>query len=270
MAPGGQTVRVSQELPHTTATLAADLRALGLTAGDVVLVHSSVSAIGFVAGQVQAVVQALLDVLGPGGTLVVPTHTPSNSDPAGWSRPPVPEPWWPVIREQAPGFDPLRTPSQWMGVLPETVRTWPGALRSTHPEVSFAAVGPLAATITGDHPLAQGLGEQSPLGAVYRAGGKVLLIGCDHGNNTSLHLAECRVPEPPTESHGASVRQPDGTSRWVTWTAPVADETDFDQIGAAYEEAGPVSVGPVGDAESRLMPQRDLVDFAVTWLTAHR
>ncbi|WP_430785465.1 aminoglycoside N(3)-acetyltransferase [Actinoplanes sp. G11-F43] len=261
---------MTQPLPHTTTSLAADLRALGLTSGDVVLVHSSLSAVGYVAGHVQAVVQALLEVLGPDGTLVVPTHTPDNSDPAGWSNPPVPRAWWPVIREHTPGFDPLRTPSRWMGILPEAVRAWPGALRSDHPEVSFAALGPLAATITAGHPLTDGLGDGSPLGAIYRAGGKVLLLGVDHGSNTSLHLAECRLTDPPQEENSAAVRLPDGTSRWVTWSSPVADESDFDQLGTAYETIGPVSVGRVGSAESRLMPQRDLVDFAVGWITEHR
>ncbi|GAA1653740.1 aminoglycoside N(3)-acetyltransferase [Actinoplanes couchii] len=261
---------MTQETPYTTASLAADLRGLGLAAGDVVLVHSALKAVGFVVGQAQAVVEALLQVLGPDGTLVVPTHTPDNSDPATWEHPPVPESWWPVIREQAPGFDPLRTPSRWMGVLAETVRTWPGAVRSSHPETSFAALGPLAAAVTAGHPPAEALGEGSPLGAVYRANGKVLLIGCDHGNNTSLHLAECRVPDPLMEEHGAAVRNPDGTSSWLTWTAPVDDESDFDEIGRAYEKSGPVCVGRVGNAESRLMPQRALVDFGVAWMIANR
>nr|GID85786.1 AAC(3) family N-acetyltransferase [Actinoplanes derwentensis] len=232
--------------------------------------HSAVAAIGFVAGHVQAVAEALLTVLGPHGTLIVPTHTPNNTDPATWERPPVPETWWPVIREQSPGFDPQRTPSRWMGALSETIRTWPGTLRSTHPETSFAAIGPLAATITADHPLHDGLGDRSPLGALYRADGKVLLLGCDHANNTSLHLAECRQPDPPAEPHGAAVRNPDGTSTWHTWTSPVADETDFDDIGRAYEKTGPVTTGRVGNATTRLMPQRALVDFATTWITQNR
>ena len=126
---------MDQAVPYTTRSLAADLRALGLRGADVVLLHSSMKSPGFVVGGAQAVVQAVLDVLGPDGTLVVPTHTPDNTDPAGWQHPPVPEAWWPVIREQAPGFDPARTPSRWMGVIAETVRTWPGAVRSAHPHV---------------------------------------------------------------------------------------------------------------------------------------
>ena len=151
---------MDQVAPHTVQSLGSDLRALGLAAGDTVLVHSSARSLGFVAGGTQAVVQALLDVLGPDGTLVVPTHTPDNTDPADWRNPPVPESWWPAIRSQAPGFDRSRTPSRWMGVIAETVRTWPGALRSDHPQVSFAAVGRHAAAVTGGHQLDDALGEQ--------------------------------------------------------------------------------------------------------------
>jgi aminoglycoside 3-N-acetyltransferase len=261
---------MEQGAPYTVQSLGSDLRALGLAAGDVVLVHSSARSLGFVAGGTQAVVQALLDVLGPAGTLVVPTHTPDNSDPADWCNPPVPESWWPAIRSQAPGFDRSRTPSRWMGVIAETVRTWPGALRSDHPHVSFAAVGRHAALVTGVHQLDDALGEHSPLGAVYRLDGKVLLLGCGHDSNTSLHLAEWRQKAPPRAVKGASVRRPDGSSEWISWT-DVADKTDdFEQIGAAFEVAVGLSVGPVGDAEARLTPQRALVDFATDWMAAHR
>jgi len=58
-------------MPHTATTLATDLRALGVAAGDVVLLHSSNKSLGYVVGGAQAFVQAMLDVLGPGGTLVV-------------------------------------------------------------------------------------------------------------------------------------------------------------------------------------------------------
>jgi aminoglycoside 3-N-acetyltransferase len=258
---------VTQRAPHTVTSLAGELRSLGLDAGDSVIVHTSMRAVGFVAGGPQAMVLALLEVLGPDGTLVVPTHTPSNSDPAGWENPPVPAAWWPVIREQSPGFDPLRTPSQWVGIVPEVVRTWPGARRSDHPHVSFAALGAGAAAITGSHPLAEGFGDGSPLGELYRRGGKVLLIGCGHNRNTSLHLAETRLERPPLAGYGSSVRAPDGTAQWITWTAPDQDVAYFLDIGRAFEQTGAVSEGPVGNAVGRLMSQPDLVDFATDWMT---
>ncbi|MEU4620504.1 AAC(3) family N-acetyltransferase [Actinoplanes sp. NPDC023801] len=261
---------MNQESPHTVTSLAADLRTLGLVVGDVVMVHSSLRSIGFVAGHVQAVVHALLEVLGPEGTLVVPAHTSYNSDPAGWRNPPVPESWWPVIRAENPGYDRVLSPSRWMGALAESVRTWPGAVRSGHPQVSVAAVGARAAEIVAEHPLADELGDGSPLGAVYRLDGKVLLIGCGHANNTSLHLAEVRQDQPSMCDSAAAVRDADGSVRWVTWSAPETDICDFDEVGAAFEAAGPVVVGRVGDAESRLMSQRALVDFGTAWIAERR
>ena len=73
--------------PRTRDSLAGDLRALGIGAGDVLLVHSSLRSLGWVSGGALAVVQALLDVLGPAGTLVVPSQTTGNRDPSTW-RPP--------------------------------------------------------------------------------------------------------------------------------------------------------------------------------------
>jgi aminoglycoside 3-N-acetyltransferase len=108
--------------PVTRAGLAADLGRLGVRPGGVLLVHSSLSALGWVCGGAQAVVEALLDALGPDGTLVVPAHSNHNSDPAGWSNPPVPESWWPAIREHMPAYDPQRTPALHMGAVADTVR----------------------------------------------------------------------------------------------------------------------------------------------------
>ncbi|MFG3706720.1 aminoglycoside N(3)-acetyltransferase [Micromonospora sp. NPDC047670] len=261
---------MDQPVPHTTESLAADLRGLGLSAGDVVLAHTSMRSLGFVVGGAQAVVAALLEVLGPTGTLVVPTHTPDNTDPAGWEAPPVPEAWWPAIRDHTPGFDPARTPSRYVGILPELVRTWPGALRSDHPQVSFAALGARAGEIVTGHRLDDALGERSPLGAVYRLDGKVLLLGCGYDSNTSLHLAEWRQTSPPRAEQGASVRATDGGGRWLTWVDVRTDEDDFERLGADFEATGAATKGRVGQATARLMAQRAVVDFATGWMAVHR
>ena len=100
----------------TRDTLAGQLRELGVRRGEILLVHSSLKALGWVCGGPVAVVQALLDTLGPDGTLVVPTQTGDLSDPAVWSNPPVPEDWWETIRATMPAYDPLVTPSRGVGV----------------------------------------------------------------------------------------------------------------------------------------------------------
>jgi aminoglycoside 3-N-acetyltransferase len=84
--------------PLTRAALARDLAALGVTPGMTLAVHSSLSALGYVAGGAAAVIRALEDCVGYGGTLAMPTHSFDLSDPAHWDDPPVPAAWHPIIR----------------------------------------------------------------------------------------------------------------------------------------------------------------------------
>ena len=215
------------------------------------------------------VTEGMTENVGPEGTLVVPTHSGGNSEPSQWRNPPVPEDWWPVIRATMPAFDPAVTPSGHVGAVPEVARTWPGARRSAHPQVSFAAIGPQAEAVTGGHALDSGFGERSPLARIHDLDGDVLLLGAGHGSNSSLHLAEYRVPDPPRESQGAAVMGPEGR-RWVTWEDVVPDESDFEELGAAFEATGAVTVGRAGAGDARLMRQRELVAFAADWLKRHR
>jgi aminoglycoside 3-N-acetyltransferase len=256
------------DLPPTRASLAADLTALGLRAGDTVLVHSSLRAVGWVLGGQVAVVQALLDVLGPSGTLVVPTQTMGNSDPKHWSRPPVPESWWPVVREHMPAFDPAITPCTGIGVLAEAVRTWPGAVRSNHLHTSFAAVGAQAAALMATHELDSHLGEGSPLAALERVNARVLLLGVGFAVCTAFHLAEYRIPSPKVEHSGAMLTAQG--REWITYTDIATNSDDFDELGAAYEPTATLHRGKVGAADARLFPAAEAIAFAVDWLRTNR
>lgn len=255
--------------PRTRASLAADLSALGLSRGMIVIVHSSLRSLGWVNGGSIAVVQALMDVLTPAGTLVMPAHSGDLSDPAYWQNPPVPDTWWSIIRDTMPAFEAPVTPTRGMGRIVETFRTWPGVWRSSHPQVSFAAWGQHAELITANHALDFSLGEQSPLARLYDLDGFVLLLGVGYGHNTSFHLGEYRTPGGKRLVQGAPMIE-NGRRVWKTINDIEWDADSFEALGADFEQTHPVRVGLVGSATARLFSQRAAVDFAAKWIGAQR
>jgi len=258
-------------LPVTRAGIVADLRSLGIVDGSVLVVHSKLSAIGWVLGGAQAVVEALLDAVGPAGTVTMPGHSGDWSEPSHWHHPPVPEAWWPIIRAEMPAFDVHLTPCREMGRVVEAFRQHSSTVRSNHPTVSHLANGPRSAEVTRHHPLADGFGPASPLGRLYDLDATVVLLGVGHANNTSLHLAEQLAwgDEVPRIAQGTAMTV-DGERRWVTFDEAVADSDDFEEAGSAFAATGHERVGTVGGAVTRVMPLRALVDFAEPWFRARR
>ena len=259
--------------------LAADLRSLGLRRGQDLLIHCSLRQFGRINGGPAALLSAIRDVAGPEATLVVPTHTTLNSlssraflaataglDADGRAR----------FVAAMPGFDPASTPSTGMGALAEYLRTHPSAHRSSHPQASFTAIGPRAHACTFVHDLDCHLGDRSPLGWLYAADAAVLLLGVGYSVCTAFHLAEYRVPGVlPRRSYRCFVTQ-GGTRVEYEFTGLDLDDRDFDLLGAELESAaGPdltsaLRRGRVGSAACRLVPFRQAVDFARSWLAIHR
>jgi aminoglycoside 3-N-acetyltransferase len=258
-------------LPLTVDALAEQFSPCGLAEGQTVLVHTKMSALGWIAGGPVAIIQALLRVLTPSGTLMMPSFTPDNTDPANWQNPPVPEHWWPIIRQHMPPYDPRTTPTRGIGQVAETFRRWPGVIRSANPDASFAAIGPNAEYLTANHTALEPLfGDDSPIGKLYELDGYVFMLGPDHGNNTSLHLAEYRADIPKRYLREGTSMLVDGVRQWVEYDLRDLDDSDFPELGDAYEAANNIPRGRVGKAEVRFTKQRPLVDFAVKWLEEHR
>lgn len=253
--------------------LADDLRVLGVRPGVCLLVHCGLRRVGPLEHGPATLAGALRDVLGPAGTLLVPTHTDGNSTTsrahlaatAGMDR---------AERDRyeaaLPGWDRRTTPSQRMGALAEYVRCAPGAVRSDHPQTSFAALGPRARQLTDGHDLTCHLGERSPMGGLYAADGQILLLGLGYEACSALHLAEYRLPVPPSERDYHCFRLVDGRRVRLDFRALDLDDRDFPTVGAALDDAPFVQHGRVGRASARLLPARATVDFAVGWFAANR
>ncbi len=158
-------------------------RQIGLNPNQPVIVHAALSTIGEIRGGAETVLGALLSmtrgVMAPTftyKTMIIPEFGPINNAMTygGGAR-----------NRHAEFFRPDMPCDPSMGILPETIRTHPDALRSTHPIMSFAGIGVEKAlrSQTYQDPMA-------PIGVLASEGGQVLLIGVNHTSNTSIHYAE--------------------------------------------------------------------------------
>ena len=257
--------------PIIKADVVTALREVGLGSGATVMVHTSLSAIGYVCGGAQTIIEALTETVGEEGTVMMPAQSWKNLDPEDGVHWTVPEEYWQIIRDNWPAYDKRITPTNTMGAVAEMFRSWPGTIRSDHPARSVAAWGKHAEYLTADHDLSNIFGDGSPIGKLYELDGQVLLMGVGYDKNTSIHLADARAEYPGKHhctEHSAVMQ--DGKRIWKAYETLFVDGEDFGRIGAAFEEGNQVSREKLGNAELKLMSQRKLVDFAVGWIQRNR
>lgn len=264
--------------PVTRSRISRDLAALGLGDGDVVMFHTRMSAIGYVAGGPQTVIGALQDVVGTRGTLMVT---------CGWNDAPPydfvtwPQDWQDALRAEHPAYDPaLSEADHNNGRLPEALRRRPGAVRSRHPDASFAALGAAAAELMADHPWDDPHGPGSPLARLTAHRGRVLLLGAPLDTMTLLHHAEALAEAPGKRF--VEYEQPllvQGRREWRRFHDIDSEDGAFDYSAVVPEGVEPFDViardmlaagigrhGSVGAADSHLFEAADVVDFATAWL----
>lgn len=247
------------------------LKQVGVQPGQTIMVHTSLSSLGFVCGGAQTVIEALLECVGEDGTIMMPTQSWKNLDPETGVHWDVPQEWWQTIRDNWPAYNREITPTNTMGAVAEMFRKWPGTLRSNHPARSVAAYGKHARYLTEEHDLSDIFGERSPIGRLYELDGFVLLIGVGYDKNTSLHLADVRAQYPGKHmvtEHSALMQ--DGSRVWKSYETLYVDGADFNEIGRAFERCCQTAKAPLGNGTLTLMRQRDAVDFAVKWMEENR
>lgn len=255
MLPGRSRKVRGNKLRVTFDRLISDLRGLGISDGDHVLTHASLSRIGYVPDGPRTVIEAILATVGPNGTALFPALT---SDPE-------------ISPEQPPVFDVRISRTQGIGVIPESARGYPGAARSLQPTHSVTAIGGLAQWFVEGHERCETpCGAGSPYDKLRQVDGKILLLGCDHQANTTMHLVEEMIGVPYHLLPGvaiATVTRADGYRhhlpvRLHRWGVP----RDFMRTDAEMSRRGIQRVGLIGSAESRLVNVRAMCEILFTRL----
>ncbi len=136
------------------------------------MVHASLNAVGNFERRAEIVTDALLTLLGPGGTLAMPALS------------------YETVTPESPHFSVSKTPSC-VGGLTEYFRRRSDTRRSIHPTHSVSARGFEADYLLGDHQLDHTpCGPHSPFHKLLDLEGKILFLGCGLGVNTSMHAIE--------------------------------------------------------------------------------
>ncbi|WP_426165994.1 aminoglycoside 3-N-acetyltransferase [Sandarakinorhabdus sp. DWP1-3-1] len=253
---------------HTRASLAADLSALGLAAGDMVMVHAAMASVGEILGGPDAMIAALRDIVGPAGTIAAYASCDGTYEDLLDDDGREPDAW----REHVPAFDPAASRAVRMnGVLPEFLRTTPGALRSANPGASITAIGARADWLTADHRLDYGFGPGTPLARLVEADARVLMLGAPLDTMTLMHHAEHLADIPDKVVRRYEVKLADGW-HWLEEydtgdpCSPRLPENFIEQIVTAYLATDRGRQGRVGDATSVLVSARDICAFGVEWI----
>jgi len=233
----------------TQEQIASELQKLGIQAGSIVFVHSSLSSMGYVEGGADTVVNAILSVLSSEGTLVVPTFTFSHG------------------RVANSVFDPVRDSSE-MGRITEVIRTRAGARRSCHLLHSVAALGPHATEITAVHGPSAWAAD-GPFWKLYELDAHILMLGVPYLRCTFFHVVEqlVQVRYRRWREVEARVRDANGNEQslltFVYSPKPGFQGNDFNKLGRLLEDRGPAQVGAVGNAVARLFRARDALEIGL-------
>jgi len=251
--------------------IACDLRALGIAPGDGVFVHVSLKQIGHVIGGPRGLIEALMKAVGPNGLIGMPGFSRDAYDPVELLGLCVAPEHHLAIRKQVPGFDAATSDVRENGAVPEAFRSWPGVVRSPHPTSSVLLLGPDAEALAAIHdPHGWATGPKTPWGRLReRDAMKILLIGVGWNRCSALHAAESIAEHKRTKTR----RFKNGHGPDAAWIeAPdVADDLDtlFPLVGAAWEKAGGVKAGKIGEANSKLTDYDPLLAFASHWINQH-
>jgi aminoglycoside 3-N-acetyltransferase len=260
---------------YSRGELADGFRRLGVVAGDVVMLHASIRAVGEIAGGPDQIHLALKDVLTDRGTLVMYASCPAYVDEVGRGNLTAEQER--EVLEKLPIFDSLTARSQRdNGALVELLRTYPGSSVNDH-VARFVVWGHHTSHLLAPQPWSYAFGHGSLLDRFAALDGKILLLGSDHDTVTFLHYAEHIVDIPgkrvarfkvPVSADGVRVwREMEEFDTADAGAHPNWPPRFFARVVDTYLDRTTNRGGRVGDAESYLFDARGLLAFALTVMT---
>ena len=258
--------------------LRRDLDALGVRAGDLLMIHASLRKLGLGRtsvgeGGAELLLAALDAAVGPTGTLLMVLGTDYPMD---WVYEHPPEARAALL-SGSPPFDHRNAPVlPEVGWLAEAFRRHPGTLVSANPSGRFGACGARAAELLADQSWHDYYGPGSPLDKFCRWGGKILRLGADPETVTALHFSEyvADLPAKKRVRWDYVVAGADGAPQhvWIDCLDDLHGIADWDGedyfalILKAYLALGRHCAGLVGEARSELLDAADLVAFGARWM----
>ncbi|MEE3488709.1 MAG: AAC(3) family N-acetyltransferase [Bulleidia sp.] len=249
----------------TSESLKEALKSVGLGPNQIVEVHSSMKPFGYVVGGARTVVDALMDLVGEGGTLLMPSQTTDNSDPSGWRYPPLSPELWDEMRESMPAYDPECSDLNGMGSVVENFRHRSGTVCSCHPSLSYTAWGRYAKLLCNRQSLHFPLAEESPAARLYELKGSVLLLGAGFESCTCMHLAEYRTECRPIITESACVME-DGKKTWKKYLNLDIDSEVFRNVRARLDQKGLIRSVNLSGGVIQMFPAVAAIDEAAAYL----
>ena len=242
---------------YTAENLRSDLTLLGVKKSCDLIVHVSLRSLGTVEGGYRNFLEALLQAIGPDGTLVTPSFYYAGLDPYFRKTPSQDVDIGSVLKDIKP-FNEFLSFSD-TGSFGDIVRLDYRGMRSIHPMKSWSAIGVRAHEFTSDVTIDNADGPESPLGRIYMRGrGQILLIGVDHVSNTSIHLSESLAGCP--HYFDEVLRYKVDCNKWETFSGCGACSKGFGKVRGIIDFTKYEISGNVGNALCCLMEQKPFVD----------
>jgi len=242
------------------AAILAALRNVGVRTGDVLLVHSSLSACGTIDGGAETVIEALREAVGPEGTVLMPAFRRSSAFLNGIGK------RWEVRPSRADDCGSVALRS-FVGAIPAALlANHPDVVRGRHVSHPWCGFGRLAAAMTceqaEDDPPAS---DNSALAKAVEYGAKILHFGSPLGHTTFLHYFENHYDLPGLGPSLVAVQRKDGTNTWVYVPKNVPGPREFYSKNGdakffrmAVERGLEIADEPLGNGHVLLMDCRQL------------